>query len=147
MIPPRTILVPTDFSKPAQAALDYAIALAEKLDAKVHLLNVVDLQGFQVSDLGTSLTPETINMIVSGNTGALDRLAEARQATGRIGELVLRTGDPHDVIGQVAGQLNVDLIVMGTHGRRGIRQAMLGSVADTIVRTARCPVLTVHAPA
>jgi nucleotide-binding universal stress UspA family protein len=144
--PPRTILVPTDFSEPADVALDYAVALAIKLDATVHLLNVVDLQGSQFADLGALLTPETIETIVSGNRTALERRARARRETGRIGDVLLRTGDPRDVIDEVARQSNADLIVMGTHGRRGVRRMMLGSVAETIVRTASCPVLTVHPP-
>jgi universal stress protein A len=146
MLTLRTILVPTDFSEPAVAALYYAVALAVPLAATVHLLNVVDLQGPHLSDLGAALTTEMIDSILAGNKAALIRLAEARRATGRIGELLLRTGDPRDVIDEVARQLKADLIVMGTHGRRGVVRLMMGSVAETLVRTASCPVLTVRPP-
>jgi universal stress protein A len=146
MTTPRTILVPIDFSEPAEAALDYAVKLAEKIDAKVHLLNVVELQGFHFSDLGAALTVEMIDMIVAGNQTALERLADKYRGSGHIGEVLLRTGDPRDLIEEVARELDVEMIVMGTHGRRGFRRLMLGSVAETVLRTARCPVLTVHPP-
>ena len=62
-----------------------------------------------------------------------------------LGEVLLRTGDARDVINQTAKEVGADLIVMGTHGRRGVTRALLGSVAETVVRTAPCAVLTVRA--
>ena len=143
---PRSILVPIDFSEPAEAALDFAVALAAKLDATVHILNVVDMQGYHFADLGASLTSEMIDKIMTGNQTALDRIANARRGVARIGEVLLRTGDPRDIIDRVATELKVDLIAMGTHGRRGFKRMMLGSVAEAVVRTAPCPVLTVRPP-
>jgi nucleotide-binding universal stress UspA family protein len=147
MMTPRTLLVPIDFSEPAEAALDYAVSLAAQLDAKVYLLNVVELHGAHFSDLGAALTVEMIDMIVGGNAAALERLADKHRASGRIGDVVLRTGDPRDLIVDVARELGADLIVMGTHGRHGFKRLILGSVAATLLRTAPCPVLTVHPPA
>ena len=57
---------------------------------------------------------------------------------------MLRTGDARDVIIRACEEINADLIVMGTHGRRGVSRALLGSVAESIVRTAPCPVLTIR---
>jgi nucleotide-binding universal stress UspA family protein len=56
----------------------------------------------------------------------------------------LKTGDARDLINQTAAEVGADLIVMGTHGRRGVRRALLGSIAETVVRSAPCPVLTVR---
>jgi universal stress protein A len=144
MTTPRTLLVPIDFSEPSQAALEYAVKLAATLDGRVHVLNVVELQGFHLSDLGAAMSAEMIDMIVAGNQGAVERLADKYRATGRIGDVVLRTGDPRDVIDAVARELEVDLIVMGTHGRRGLKRLVLGSVAESVLRTASCPVVTVR---
>jgi nucleotide-binding universal stress UspA family protein len=57
---------------------------------------------------------------------------------------MLRTGDARDVIVDVAKEIGADLIVMGTHGRRGVRRALLGSIAEGVLRTAHCPVLTIR---
>ena len=62
-------------------------------------------------------------------------------------DFILRTGDPRDMILQTAKEIHADLIVIGTHGRRGISRFLLGSVAEAIVRSAPCPVLTVRAKA
>lgn len=142
---PRVILVPIDFSDYSEAALDYAVALAAKLDAKVQLVNALGVPALGIPELGVALTSTVIGKMVQDNQAALDKLANARRSTAPIGESLLRTGDPRDVIVQTAHELGADLIVMGTHGRRGVRRALLGSVAETVVRTAPCPVLTVHA--
>jgi nucleotide-binding universal stress UspA family protein len=142
---PRNILVPVDFSDTAEAALDYAVMLATKLDAKVHLLNVIGVPALGVPELGVALTASVIDSVVRSNQEALDKLAASRRDKAQIGEVMLRTGDARDEILRTAGQVGADLIVMGTHGRRGVRRALLGSVAESIVRTATCPVLTVHA--
>ncbi len=142
---PRTLLVPIDFSEHAEAALDHAIELARKLDAKVHLLSVVDLQGLAAPDLSPTLMNEMIETITRGNQTALQRLADARRASGVVGELFVRRGDPREWICQIAREHHVDLIVMSTHGRRGFRRLVMGSVTETVLRIAPCPVLVVRA--
>jgi nucleotide-binding universal stress UspA family protein len=142
---PRNILVPVDFSDTAERALDYAVMLATKLDAKVHLLNVIGVPALGVPELGVALTASVIDSVVRSNQDALDKLAAARRDKAQIGEVMLRTGDARDMILKAVDEVSADLIVMGTHGRRGVRRALLGSVAESIVRTASCPVLTVHA--
>lgn len=141
---PRSILVPIDFSQGAETALDYAVELAGKLDAKVHLLNVIGIPALGVPELGIALTSTVIEQLIADNQAGLEKLAAARRATGRIGELVLKTGDARDVINQTCTELKIDLLVMGTHGRRGLSRALLGSVAESVVRTAPVPVLTVR---
>ena len=141
---PRNILVPIDFSDTAETALDYAVVLANKLDARVHLLNVIGVPALGVPELGVALTASVIDSVVRSNQEALDKLANARRHAVQIGEVMLRTGDARDVILKTADEVGADMIVMGTHGRRGVRRALLGSVAESVVRTASCPVLTIH---
>lgn len=147
MSPPRTFLVPIDFSPGAEHALDYALALAEMLDAKIHLVNVIGIPALGAPELGVAVAGAAIDTLVEENQRALDSLAAAHRDSGRIGEALIRMGDPRDVILQAAEELDADLIVMTTHGRRGLSRALLGSVAESIVRRSPVPVLTlrVHA--
>jgi nucleotide-binding universal stress UspA family protein len=140
---PRTILVATDFSDTAEQALDYAIALAGKLGAKLYLFNAIGLSTFGVvPELGVAATSTMLDGIVSDNQKALDSLIAAKAPT-KI-HTVMRTGDPRDLIVDTAAEVGADLIVMGTHGRRGVTRALLGSVAEGVLRHAMCPVLTIR---
>jgi len=142
---PKIILVPTDLSEGAEEALDYACELARKFNAKIHLLNVIGIPTLGVPELGVALTSSVIDEIIRDNQAALEKLAEHKRCNAQIGEVLLRTGDARDVINHTAKEVGADLIVMGTHGRRGVSRALLGSVTETVVRTAPCPVLTVRA--
>ncbi len=141
---PKTILVPTDLSEGAEQALDYACELAQKLGATVHLINVIGIPSLGVPELGLAVTSTVIDQILLDNQTALDKLAATRRANANIGQVLMKTGDAKDVINQTAIELGVDLIVMSTHGRRGLTRALLGSVTETVVRSAPCPVLTVR---
>jgi universal stress protein A len=141
---PKNILVPTDLSEGAEEALDYACELAAQLGATIHLLNVIGIPAMGVPELGVALTSTMIDTMLADNQRSLDVLANARRDRCTIGEVVLKTGDARDTINQTARDLGCDLIVMGTHGRRGLSRALLGSVAETVVRSAPCPVLTVR---
>ena len=140
---PKHILVPTDLSAGAEQALDYACELARALGAKVHLLNVIGIPSLGVPELGVALASTVIDQLVVDNQTALDQLAR-QKCTAQLGQVLVRTGDARDVINQTAKELGAELIVMGTHGRRGISRALLGSVAETVVRSAPCAVLTVR---
>jgi nucleotide-binding universal stress UspA family protein len=139
---PKTILVPTDFGEPAEEALDYAVTLAGTLGARIILLNVLRLPVLGMVEMGAVVTEGAMDSLLIANQAELDRLAALRTTVPI--ETALRTGEAHDVILQVAEEVHADLIVMGTHGRHGIRRLLLGSVAEAIVRTASCPVLTMH---
>lgn len=143
---PKNILVPTDLSEGAEEALDYACELAAKIGATVHLLNVIGIPALGVPELGVALTSTMIDSIIEENQNALDALASSKRAAGcgLIGNVLLKTGDARDVIDQTAKELGIDLIIMGTHGRRGFSRVLLGSVAESVVRTAPCAVLTVR---
>lgn len=135
------ILVPIDHSACSEQALDYAAELAAKLDAKLTLLSVIGIPTYGVPELGVGLTATMMDGLVADNQRALDQLAKTRSA---VRETLVRVGDARDVILQTVDELPADLIVMGTHGRRGISRALLGSVAETVVRTSPVPVLTVR---
>jgi len=141
---PKSILVPTDLSDGAEEALDYALELATTFGATVHLLNVIGIPALGVPELGVALTSSVIDSMVRDNQVALEALADRKRGRGTIGEVLLRTGDARDVICQTAKEVHADLIVMGTHGRRGVTRALLGSVTESVVRQAPCPVLTVR---
>jgi nucleotide-binding universal stress UspA family protein len=140
---PKHILVPTDLSEGAEQALDYACELARTLGAQIHLLNVISIPALGVPELGLALTSTMIDQLVMDNQEAIDRLARTK-CTAQVGHVLVKTGDARDTINQTASELGIDLIVMGTHGRRGISRALLGSVAETVVRSAPCAVLTVR---
>lgn len=137
---PRTILVPIEIGSHAEPVLDYAVALAAKLDAKLHLLHVATppLIGFEVS---TAVTEIAMADLMAQLQQQIDLLAAARASKAPFGPTLLRVGDAASVIVQAAAELHADLIVMGTHGRRGIARLVLGSVAEQVARNSHCPVL------
>lgn len=138
----KNILVPTDFGEPAQHALDVAIDLAGRLQAAVTLVHVYPVV-FPVTYDDTFAWPLT--QIEKTARRTLDaRLASARARYPKC-EAILKAGTAAVEIVSVAGQVGADLIVMGTHGRRGVSRLMLGSVAERVVRTSPVPVLTVSA--
>jgi nucleotide-binding universal stress UspA family protein len=138
---PKVILVPVDFSVSAEQALDHACALASKLDAKVHLVHALVSPP---SVLQVALTEDIIENLVKGHVEALETLVRARQGTASFGEVTVEVGDPRDTIVATAKTIDADLIVMGTHGRRGLSRVVMGSVAEDVMRNAPCPVLVVR---
>lgn len=141
---PKTILVPTDLGEGAEEALDYACELASKLGATIHVLNVIGIPAMGVPELGVAITSSVIDSVITENQAALDKLVAARCKHATFGQALLRTGDARDIINQTAKEIGADLIVMSTHGRRGLSRMLIGSVAESVVRTAPCPVLAVR---
>ncbi|HEX2685294.1 MAG TPA: universal stress protein [Kofleriaceae bacterium] len=140
---PRTILFPTDFSESADQALDYAVEFAGKLDAKLHLLHVLVLLPLG-PELTMAMTSGKIDELMKSSQQALDRLVAERAGKAGFGPTLLKTGDPRTLIDATAAELGADLIIMGTRGRRGVVRLLLGSVAESVARTAPCPVLLVR---
>jgi universal stress protein A len=138
---PQNLLVPIDFSACAERALDYACTLAGKLGAKVHLVNAI---GALLPELSIALTDQMITSMRQGNAVALDKLVEPRRAIATFGQVLVSDGDARDAILRAAESVHADLIVIGTHGRRGLSRVLLGSVAEDILRRAPCPVLAVR---
>jgi nucleotide-binding universal stress UspA family protein len=144
---PKIILVPTDFSAAAETALDRAIELADKVGGKVYVMHAYQLPVVGFPDGVLVPTAEIATRII---TWAETELAAcvAKRKGGRVEVIsLLRQADPREAVLAVAEEVSADLVVMGTHGRRGIARALIGSVAEAIVRTSTVPVMTVRAPA
>lgn len=143
------ILVPTDGSDVAETAVEHALDLADRYGAELHTLYIVDTDSMTMS-LGT----EQVDRIRAGQFGEMDELeSQARDATGRVARRAeerglsvtehIGAGQPHVEIVDYADEHGVDLVVMGSHGRGGVRRALLGSVAERVLRTTHRPVLVV----
>lgn len=132
------LLVATDFSAPSDAALGYARTLAGTFGATLHVLSVIDNQFLRVA-LGDPRNQETAAL-----RQLHDRLTDEDRRRFRALPVVERSDAPADEIASYARTHDVDLIVMGTHGRSGMARILMGSVAEKVVRTAPCPVLTLR---
>jgi nucleotide-binding universal stress UspA family protein len=143
--PIRSILVPHDFSETAQHALDFALDLAAALGAKVNLVFAYDVLAYGFPE-APAMAIDTTQIERAART-ELESLASRARRPGVAIEWVVRKGPAWSEINAAAKDTGADLIVIGTHGRRGVARALLGSVAEKVVRTAPCPVLTVHGAA
>ena len=135
MISVRTILYPTDFSDRSQVAFDVACALAQANGAKLVVLHVND------SALALSTDEAEVRKLEQNLNERLHALRPADAAIAVDHRLV--EGNPPLVILSEAEEQSADLIVMGTHGHTGLVRALMGSVAEEVVRRANCPVVTV----
>lgn len=142
MIELKNILIPTDFSEPAMAATQHALGLARPFRAKVHLLYVIDEPSFQIHGFGGYI-PGREEFEAYGDAG-LNNWISAEDEAGLKIVRVKEIGKTASKIVDYAREHDIDLIVMGTHGRSLITRGLLGSVAENVVRHAVCPVLTVH---
>jgi nucleotide-binding universal stress UspA family protein len=144
-----TIVVGIDFSETTDPTLDHAFELASRRgDADVHVLFVEDeLTTPRVHAADPERATQTTEMLQRVQQRASDRLTEiAKRLTLKLNHVVahVRRGSPAEHVVQLASHLDADLIIVGTHGRRGFERLLLGSVAERILRLARCPVLVVR---
>jgi nucleotide-binding universal stress UspA family protein len=139
------ILIPTDGSDVVTPAIKTALDIATTYDATLHALFIVDPPS-SVSSAGDGFTALDNLLDELDDEGHSATAAIADQATARGIETTtaVRRGNPHDDILSYAEANEIDLIVMGTHGRTGVKRALLGSVTEDVVRHAEIPVLTVH---
>ncbi|WP_336134531.1 universal stress protein [Natronomonas amylolytica] len=134
------ILVPTDGSACAAAAVEEAIGHANTHDARLHVLYVVD-----ESRVPAEEQPELYDALeAEGEEAIADARTRAKAADVTSIRAAIGAGAPHQVILDYADDNGIDLIVMGTHGRSGFERALLGSVTERVLRTADQPVLTVR---
>ena len=141
----QRILVPLDFSDTSTRALEQAKSVAERFNATIELLHVVPNP--YIPDASPFYTPLPADFLDEVERDARKRLDESLTLAERDrfkARRVVIVGDPLTEIVEHATREKVDLIVMGTHGRRGVAHLFLGSVAERVVRTAPCPVLTVR---
>jgi len=139
----KQILVPTDFSDNAQNALDYAIDLAKQTSAKLHLLHTPVIPTYLLMDLSYSPGPEAITRILNEAQDALDKQAKRVEEAGIEHFSAIREGTVHEVIRDYAREHDVDLVVVGTHGRSGVSRLMYGSVTERVVKTVHTPIIVV----
>jgi nucleotide-binding universal stress UspA family protein len=143
----RSILFPTDFSEGSSFALEYAVDLAKRYGAKLYLLNVIyDIAkgaGWYVPHISMD---ELYKDIEKGAKKELDRFGNEEVRGYKKLERTTVTGVPHDEIIKFAKKNKIDLIVMGSHGKKGMDRILFGSTAANVVRFAPCPVLTVRIP-
>ncbi|GAB3410504.1 universal stress protein [Haloparvum alkalitolerans] len=143
------ILIPTDGSEVAEAAVDHALDLAERYDAEVHALYVVDIDSINLG-LGT----EQVDRLKQGRFDEMEEVKQrSDEATGAVADRAaergidvvehVSAGRPHKLIGDYAENHDIDMIVMGSHGRAGVKRALLGSVTERTLRSTHVPVLVV----
>ncbi|OHC11634.1 MAG: hypothetical protein A3K50_07555 [Planctomycetes bacterium RIFOXYD12_FULL_42_12] len=145
MVTLKKILCPVDHSECSYLALKYAISLALKDEAKLYLMHVIDSRLYDTEIY--KLSPYKLNEIDESRirTDLMKSLPEGTMDVLEVETIVVK-GVPFNEIINAATEINVDLIVIGTHGRTGLSHVMLGSVAEKVVRKATCPVLTVRMP-
>ncbi|MET0384435.1 MAG: universal stress protein [Polyangiales bacterium] len=139
----ENILVPTDFSEHSVYALGYAADLAKRYSAKITLVHVYPVVNFAAAEGFSLYTPEQLTALLTELSQQL-KAAEAHVRAEGVDAVqsTLVQGDAFREL--VALSPKFDLVVIGTHGRTGFKHALIGSVAEKLVRSASCPVLTVR---
>ena len=133
----KKVLVPVDFSDCSKKALQYAVRFARQFDGKLTLLHVVPRYP-AVSEMG----PIDLETLQEGRA----QLEVVRLTIGDLApcDTLLRTGTPHIEIIEAAKEQSIDLIIIATHGHKGLTRVLLGSTAERVIRQAPCPVLVVR---
>lgn len=144
MVEVKKILFPVDFFESSNKILPVVKLMAEKLGAKIELVHVVrgssDFVGYE---MGTAWYSNYEDALIRGGEKAMDRFVEEKLA-GLDVETTIAVGDVAEEIIKYADKTGADMIIIGTHGRKGLDKIMFGSVAKGVVKGAHCPVLTVN---
>jgi nucleotide-binding universal stress UspA family protein len=145
----KKVLFATDFSEASDAALHYALLMAGAFHASLHVLHVLeDLAAHAwTTEVYVAALPGVHEEMERQARERLEQLLTPEQRAACSAVLVLRNGSPFVEIVRYARDEEIDLIVLGTHGRGAIAHMLLGSVAERVVRKAHCPVVTVRQPA
>lgn len=137
----QTYLVPLDFSKGSELALDYAVAMARQNKARLTLLHVVPAATGYPSE---AMQFDLYSLMERDAREDLARLMKRKKLDPRSAQiLMLRGTHPAEIIARQAKKLRASLVIMGSHGRTGLGRLLLGSVAERTLRLASCPVLIV----
>lgn len=146
MTPFRKILVPVDFSPQSSEALRFAADLSRRYDATLHVIHALHMSTYALPEGYVVPTPDQFSLVAAQLTSQLEAAKKDALEAGAVRvETELLQGRPTTEILRVAKEANADLIVMATHGRTGFQHMWLGSVAESVVRHASCPVLTTRA--
>ena len=141
---PKTILVPHDFGTGSDHALTYAVDLAKALGAEVVVMHAYEIPMIGFPDGALVATAELASRVLEGANVGLKKAVEMHAGAGVPVRSLVKQGPPWQTVVETATEIAAGMIVMGTHGRHGLPRALLGSVAEKVVRSAHCPVLTVH---
>jgi len=136
----RNVVVPIDFSAVSEAALVYGRNFARAFGARLHVIHVAENDFLRP----TAADPHVLSAATERQVA--EKLTEDDRQSLHAVAVVRKSDAPADAIVQYAKSENADIIIMGTHGRRGIAHVLLGSVAEHVIRSASCPVLTVRHP-
>ncbi len=140
----HTILVPVDFAAPSEAALTYALTLAAASSAALHVCHIIPVPHVLDAFYERGFEPaESVKRMEQKARHRLNDLVRSAGASVKP-HLHCSEGDARDGVLEWAAKLKADLIVMGTHGRKGAERFFMGSVAEAVVRRASCPVLTLR---
>lgn len=134
------ILFPTDGSEGATVALEHALDLAERYDATLHVLYVADTNRDSLVAVGDAV----VDALEHEGESVVDEVVDRGRARGVDVDREVLQGDPYRTILDYVDEIGIDLVVMATHGRRGIDRYLLGSVTEKVIRSADVPVLTVR---
>ena len=141
---PKIILVATDFGEPSEAALATALDYAKVFGAEIVLMHAFEVPIVGFPDGAVMDIAELTSRLMEGAKEGLDRAIKQHEGSGVAIHAVVKQGDPWRMVNETADEVGAGLIAVGTHGRRGLSRALIGSVAEKVVRTATVPVLTVH---
>ncbi|MBK7107201.1 MAG: universal stress protein [Ignavibacteriae bacterium] len=141
------ILVPVDFSNYSKNALRYAVNFSKKFNSKIYLVYVVEPviypSDFSMGQVTFPVTDTELNVRAKEE---LEILAKEEIGVEVQVETIIRTGKPFVEINETARELDIDLIIIATHGHTGMEHLLFGSTAEKVVRKAPCPVLTLREP-
>ncbi|PWW81830.1 MULTISPECIES: universal stress protein [Prosthecochloris] len=143
MIKIRRILCPVDFSEASRKAVRYAHEFAKGMGASLVLLNVVEPRPMAV-DMSLSYVPLEEDLEKAAKED-LEEIIRTEREKGIEVQADVQIGTPSETILEKAEELDVNLIIVGSHGKTGLSRILMGSVAESVVRKAKCPVLIVKA--
>lgn len=141
---PKKILVPTDFGACSDRALAYAVELARAVGAEVAVMHAYEIPMVGFPDGAWVATPELASRISEGAQIGLKKALDTFAGAGVPMISILKQGPTWRTVIDTATEIGAGMVVMGTHGRHGLPRALLGSVTEKVVRSAHCPVLTLH---
>ena len=139
----HSILCPVDFSDASRKAVQYAREFSASMGSSVYLLNVVEPRPMAV-DITLNYVPLEEDLEKAAKAD-LEVVLQQFLSVGLKAECSVEIGNPSDVILEKSGELHANLVIMGSHGKTGLSRFIMGSVAETVVRKANCPVLIVKA--
>jgi nucleotide-binding universal stress UspA family protein len=142
----QRILTATDFTETSDRALEFALELARKFDARITIVHAYQIPAMGFADGGYIAGAEVAAQLATAAQNRLDAVIESKKTSGIPMTAVLREGVAWEEVNAMAKEIDADLIVIGTHGRRGLARALLGSVAENVIRTSMVPVLVIHGP-